>query len=130
MHAPLLAKSLPSTLRPEAMDYATICLDLIPGSDNRIPYEQFWNKNEKYVRRFFQPFGCLSWVSILERERAGGKGGPRNLTAISFGINLEHKRCIFYPWTQFFPRFLKNCQISIGQEVERSHQYGRLERLH
>ncbi|CAO1612677.1 unnamed protein product [Jaminaea pallidilutea] len=73
MQAALLARNVPYSLWPEAIEYAAVTINLAPSEDNKSPYELMWRKNPSEVSRFLQPFGCLAWVFVPERKRAGGK---------------------------------------------------------
>ncbi|CAO1618293.1 unnamed protein product [Jaminaea pallidilutea] len=95
MQASLLARGAPYLLWPEALEYATVTLNLT-CSGNKSPYELFWERDPKELARFLQPFACLAWVFIPERKRAGGKGGPRALPAMFIGVDVRHRGWKFY----------------------------------
>lgn len=97
MSAMLAGRHCPYSLWPEAMEQAANCLNLTPrASDGKIPYEEFWGKDPKRLARFLKPFGCLAWVFVPERKRAGGKGGPKAIPAMYLGVGMEHRGYKFY----------------------------------
>ncbi|SPC63572.1 related to retrotransposon protein [Ustilago sp. UG-2017b] len=96
MRAMLVQRSVPKELWPYTIMAAEHTLNLTPSANvSRIPYEDFHRKSAHGLVKQLRVFGCLAWVHLPKKDRAG-KHGARAIPGIMIGYDDEHKGWKFF----------------------------------